>query len=492
MTEPAPPPQGAPVHSGHGRSLLSESLSLFRTTGRLLARHWLPLAVIAVAGVAAHWYLLDLAVWLGRFGAVPGMLGLSLVPFSTMLAVIGMLLVLRRRERSRHVAVDLLAATGSVLLPFLVVYQSGGRLDDDLRHHSYFGIQDDFSRFETTDIDGAARIPDAASTLVLAIVGAALLGRLIGGYFVTSGRFWKGRDDPRRTALQALVGYLELVWIVLGAYVVGSLVATAVGWLGSRAVTHWVMDLWAGVRIDFPVIGGVGDWAIGAIGPVAAALGTALIVPIAWLAIGTIIYGIEASDVIADDEVARLGGRAPLLSRITRRFGDTTITKAWHALAEPNGRFGALMGGMAMIVRAGWITVLVFCLGYVLITQIPYLVWGVARLLAGNITTLGWFALWDPLDVIAEVLVLMVSAALLAAAADSLLQRYGANPSLRLPLPRRRENADQLGYARGTTNPGADPAWGDRSPSGITTPQAAPEPAAGTHRLGQSVTGSLK
>ncbi|TDE91632.1 hypothetical protein EXU48_15940 [Occultella glacieicola] len=473
------------------RSLLDESLSLFRTTGRLLRRHWLPLAVIATAGVAAHWYLLDLSVWLGRFGAVPGMLGLSLVPFSTMLAVIGMLLVLRRRERSRHVIIDIMAATGSVLVPFLVVYQSGGQLQDDLRHHTYFGLQDDFSRFDLADVDGTARIPDSTSTLVLGIVAVALVGRLIGGYFVTSARYWRGREDPRRTTLQAVVGYLEVVWIVLGAYVVTDLVGRSVEWLGSRAVTHWVTDFWADVRIELPVIGGIGDWLIGAIEPVGAALGIALIVPIAWLAIGTIIYGIEATDVIADDEVARVGGRAPLLNRVTRRFGDTTITRAWHALAEPNGRFGALIGGMAMIVRAGWVTVLVFCLGYVLITQIPYLVWGVARLIAGNITALGWFALWDPLDVIAEILVLMVSAALLAAAADALLQRYGANPSLRLPLPRRSATPAALAGSHPGTHPGAAPDPGDRPPSDIEAPPARPVPA-GTHQVGHWVTGSLK
>src|SRR5690625_4846094 len=141
---------------------------------RLLRVQWLPLLVIAVAGVAAHGYLQQLAIVLGRLGAVPGLLGLALVPFSTLLSLVGMLLVLRQRVGSRTVGRDLLAAIGSVLLPVLVVYQSGGGLTDDMRYHMRNGFFDDLNRLGLGGISGTPRIPEATSVTVLGIVAVAV------------------------------------------------------------------------------------------------------------------------------------------------------------------------------------------------------------------------------------------------------------------------------------------------------------------------------
>ncbi|MBK5250214.1 MAG: hypothetical protein JJE50_12430 [Actinomycetales bacterium] len=268
--------------AGAGKGLApGDGLALLRTAGQLFVEHWPALAVIAGAGVAAHWYLADLAVRLGRLGAVPGMLGLSLVPFSSLLAVVGMLLVLRRREQSRHVVADLVAAVGSVLIPFLVVYQSTGAMDDDLRNHAYSGVEDDLGREQVAGtIDTTLRIPAATSLTVLAIVAVAILMRAVGGRLVRTERLWSHREDPRRNALQVLVGYCELVWIVLGAYVITYALTNVQTWWDSRAVAHWLQGWWSTLEITLPTLGGVGRWLLGAAETLAWGASTALVVPI--------------------------------------------------------------------------------------------------------------------------------------------------------------------------------------------------------------------
>src|SRR5690606_2719287 len=97
-------------------------LGLLRTAWRLLTAHWWQLLAIATCAYVLHHYLIQAAVRVGRAGAVPGLLVFSLVPLVPLVATVLMLLVLRERHQSSGGLASFIAAIGSVLIPFLVVY----------------------------------------------------------------------------------------------------------------------------------------------------------------------------------------------------------------------------------------------------------------------------------------------------------------------------------------------------------------------------------
>ncbi|WP_022918847.1 hypothetical protein [Ruania albidiflava] len=421
-------------------TLWQELRSLLTTMVRLLQVHWLPLLVIAIAGVAAHGYLRQLAIVLGRLGAVPGLLALALVPFSTLLALVGMLLVLRRRVGSRTVARDLVAAIGAVLLPFLVVYQSGGRLTDDMRHHMRNGFFDDLNRLGLEGVAGTPRIPEATSLTVLGIVTVAVLARAVTERVAENDRLWRDEEDARRVTLRILAGYCELVWIVLGAFVVTYALGSLAGWWRTRAVVHAVGTWWSDLSGELPSFTGAVDWLVGGVEALVAAAGTVLLVPLAWLLVGVLVYGIRVSEVISLDQLT--SSRRRIVAGFAAQTADPRIQRSWRRISEPKGRFGVLVGAVGMLTRAGWALISVYCLLYVLITLVPYLVWAVARALLPMFDLAAWQSWGDTIESLAEVGTLLLSSTLLAAAADRLLQRFGAPPGLRLvrqrvsPAPR--------------------------------------------------------
>ncbi|HIZ34274.1 MAG TPA: hypothetical protein H9815_00735 [Candidatus Ruania gallistercoris] len=439
-------------------TLWAESRALIGSVLRLLRMQWLALLVIAIAGVAAHAYLGQLAIVLGRFGAVPGLLALALVPFSTLLTLIGMLLVLRRRVASRTVGRDLIAALGGVLLPFLVVYQSGrgGGLTEDMRSYMLAGFWDDVNRLGIENLTGTPRIPEATSVVVLGIVAVALTVRVIAERLVERDSLWRDQEDPRRMTLQVVAGYCELVWIVLGAFVVTYLVSGLAGWWRTRAVVHGVDTWWQGVSERLPTLADSVGALVSGIDAVIGAAGTVLVVPLAWLLVGVLIYGIRARDVVTLDG---LPGRDRLLmSRVAATVQDPRVLRSWQRITEPKGRFGMLVGAIGMISRAGWALISVYCLLYVLISLVPFLVWGVARALLPGMDMTGWRAWEVTIASTAEVLTMVLSAALLAATSDRLLHRFGAPTGLRLIQRRRRKAQPARRTPAATQAPAGAPA----------------------------------
>lgn len=404
-----------------------------RTAGELLRHHWLPLLLIAAGSLVVQHYLFVLVIWIARSGAVPGLLGLSLVPFVPMLAVVGMLLVLRRRQRGQSPFADMLAAVASVLVPFLVVYQGTGGLDADFLQYTDQGIQDDFARAEPGEISSVDRIPVGDSLIVVAVVLAALAMRSLGSRVVYAKRMWRQHEDPRRLALQIGVGYAEVVWIVLGAFSITYVVRQFRSWWESRVAARWFEGILDRLEVLWPMFGDLAPWLSALAGYLLAGAIAALLVPIAWLAIGVIVYGVQAADALDIEDLERISRSNKALKKLTGRVGMDTITRAWRLLSEPGGKFGAMLGAGLMILRTGWIQVLMFCLAYLLIAQIPTLVWTVVAQLAPPLGLGDWRGLAPLVDTVAQVPTLVLSAVVLAVGADALLSQFGAPSWLRLP-----------------------------------------------------------
>lgn len=416
-------------------------LGLLRTAWQLLRAHWWQLLAVASCAYVAHHYLMAAAVWTGRHGAVPGLLVFSLVPMVPLLATVLMLLMLRRHEHHGGAAA-FITAIGSVIVPFLVVYESQGAFLEDLGEYFNAGFWDDVNSpqgvWGTDEIDTLARIPEATSPIALPVVVAAFLLRGIGTRLLDRERLWEGDRTPRwlQPALRLAIGYAEVVWIVLGAVVVKAAVSGLnTWWLGSR-LGDALMDWWESVRVSLPSVGALGDWVSTAFGALLDGVVTGLLTPLAWLAIGVVIYGLTAVEGITEESVVDSMQRRQRLSGLTRRVSPAVVSLAWRRIADPEGRFGALLGGGAMILRSRFVPLLTFCAVYtVVVTVVPYAVWDIARGLGAPFDYLDWVAAYTPVAAVASIVGLCLTAPLLAAYADALLIRFGAASQLRLDQP---------------------------------------------------------
>lgn len=403
---------------------LRESADLLRATALLLARNWLPLLSIAALSLLAHELLSRLAVAAGLVGAVPGFLALALVPLASLAALVGMLLVVRSREARHSNLWGVVAAAGSVLVPFLVVYESRGDLRADLI---------DYVRGTLYEQLGAETIisalPQIASWLVLGIVVAALIVRAAGTRLVSQSR-WATVEGPRRGLLHVVLGYAEAVWMTLGAWVLAGVLGGLAAWWSARAVVQQVDEIWERVRVNLPSLGALGDWIVSVVPVLTDAVVTGLVVPISMLTIAVIVYGLQIADTVSPDEVVR-AVRSGRWTALTNRVADAPLRQAWNRLSDTEGRFGALAGGLALVLRSAFAPVLAYCMLFTLVAQLDVVVWWLARLVLGWRTELVWDALYVPLGGISEMLTLVLTVALTAVFADRLLMRFGARGQLR-------------------------------------------------------------
>ncbi|GAB2603868.1 hypothetical protein [Pseudactinotalea suaedae] len=415
-------------------------LGLLGTAWRLLAAHWWQLVAIAACAYVAHDLVMRLALLAYRAGALPGLLVFSLVPLVPVVAIVLMLLVLRRRQGASGGFAAFVAAIGSVLIPFLVVYESQGDFSDDLSEFLYGG----FTQVQEAQwgIDGVepgafdALVPDAGDPLLLAVVVVAFLLRALGARIAARDSLWQGSGARRglRVTLRSLVGYAEIVWIVIGAVVVNTTVKGLHDWWQQRRLGRSLDDWWQSVTVSFPTFGDVGAWLATVVGTVLDGVVTGLVTPLAWLTIGVVIYGLSAAEGISEDEVVTAMQRQSRLKKVTQRVSPAVISLAWRRIADTEGHFGALLGGVAMILRSRFVPVLVFCLVYTAATTwLPYLLWDIPRSLLTRFDYVDWLALYGPMQAVSQILVLCVTAPLLAAFADALLTRFGAQSQLRLP-----------------------------------------------------------
>lgn len=392
---------------------------LVRGAALVLARNWLPLLAIGAASLLGRELVSDLAVSAGLVGAVPGFLTLALVPLVSLAALVAMLLVVRRRGASSSHLLGVVAAAGSVLVPFLVVYESRGDLRADLI---------DYVRGTLYEQLGAeaviSSLPQIASWTVLGIVVAALVVRAVGARLVDTDHLG-ARDGRLRGVLHVVVGYAEAVWVTLGAWVLTGILAGLGVWWSGREIARSMSSGWARVRESLPSLGAFGDWVLGAVPVVTDAVITGVLVPLSMLTIAVIVYGLQVADTVRPDDVVAAVRRGPWTG-LTSRVRDVHLRQAWRALSDTEGRFGALFAGIALVLRSAFTPVLVYCVLFTVVAQLDLVVWWLARTVLGWRDELVWEALYAPLGGVAELITLVVTVALTAAYADGLLTRFGA------------------------------------------------------------------
>jgi hypothetical protein len=409
------------------RDAARDAVGVLATAGRLIGRHWPVLVSLYLAGSVGRELAMRAAVRTSEVDGVLGFLVLVLAPLTTLAALVLMLRVIRSSlPWMRLAAADsneqtvvagsrprtLLNYLGSALVPFLAVYASYGYLKEDVSEYGYrvfaaaaFG---DAEIFNGKRIDVLSRLPFTFGAVLGGVVVVAVGLRWLLSRF-------EGR--PRLGWLGILGAYVEVLWITIVAWTLADFQGTATDWARDRRATHWAEDTWSTVLDAFgPLaapVGAVATW----LGDLLGSADAVLVVPLAWLTVGAVVYGHRVAPPPPDGELLRAASRrwSVVPGPVRRVFGTLT--------SDVSQRFAPMVDGVRLVIRAGLAPMLLFCLAFLVAQEGAKWLWELERLVIGprDLQTV-WMALDEPLKVFNDLVSTVLLVCLLGAAIDRLLR----------------------------------------------------------------------
>jgi hypothetical protein len=396
---------------------------VFLTAGRLLLRHWPALLTLALLGAAIRNAALWAAVQLSDVQGQLGQLMLVVAPLGYLLPIVAMLMVCRRSLPSLQVAGELVEVAPterrqlrlvdvavSVLLPFLVVYESYGLLSSDIERFRNLAAADEFFQQAAGPIsyDFQGRLGIYSLQVALAIVAVAWVAR------------WALGRIERAVGLYALAFVGAFVEVYYTAQLAGQSVVIrqrGEAWLRDRVAVRWLESAYDAVADALGPVAGAFRWLVDATQAAFGSFDAVVVVPVAWLTLGAVVLGYRLAEqvpVAAVDEDAPAG----LLRSI---------------LVDVRERFSALFGGLRLLAAAGLAPMLVFSLLFLVVVRVPALL---AYLVRGLVGPQPWdtsYAFDPALSAVGFALSMALTAPLLAAAVDWLIRTRTAQRSQAAP-----------------------------------------------------------
>lgn len=347
---------------------------------RLLVAHWPVLLVIFLLGAAAR----ELVLWgsfeLSKEHPVLASLTVTLAPLATLTALILMLRhvmpSLRHVEgpQQRETMSQRLRVISGALIPFLAIYAAQGYLRDDMRRFVNETWADEwlstnwFAGESASDRTiGTVDTPILVGTVVAALVLRWLLDRL---------------DLPERHyGFGFLAAWLEVIWLAFAAKSLATEWGRAWSWVGDRRAVDTVVGAWDRFTTALGPAGSVLDtvssWIWGIIGDV----DVLIVVPLAWLVVGAVVYGRSLGDPVpppavdVPERVARRVRSVEELAAVVRARQRLSMLPEWlrswlaGPLASFTSRFASLGKGLRTLARAGLVPMLTLCLVFLLARQ---------------------------------------------------------------------------------------------------------------------------
>jgi hypothetical protein len=409
---------------------------------RLLWRHWPVLFALFLAGFGGRELVMIAAVHVSDVHGVLGFLVLVLAPITTLTALVLMLRTVRPSlpwlAAAGRAATDLgtgrpralLDHLGSVLVPFLAVYASYGYLKRDTSEYLYRVWQaETLSNAEIFTapgkVDVAHRLPFVVGAVLFAVVAVAVTLRWLLAR-------WEGAR--RRPWLGLLGAYVEVIWITLIAGLITQLHGSATDWLAERRVVRWLTDLWNSTVDSLGPLArpvhGTGSWLWGLL----ADIDVVIVVPLAWLAVGAVVYGHKLAAPLPDHDFSSAAAqRWSIVPGAVRKVAADLST-------DVRSRFAPLIDGVRLLVRTGAAPMLLFCVAFVVAQTASAWLWELERLVIGpQDLNVVWRPLSGPLSVLNDAVGTVLLACLLGAAVDRVLRVPGlaspAGPDAPTPPP---------------------------------------------------------
>ncbi|WP_377641399.1 hypothetical protein [Oryzobacter terrae] len=348
-------------------AMVGSALVVLRDAARLLVGQWPTLAAISLLGIIGHNGFLWFSVWLSGhrgWGLVTAVL-LPLVPISSLVALV---LMLRHAGRYEATLAPLvtdtagprlkarLALLASTLIPFLTLYVAQDRLEQDRRAFVNTAVSTEF-------ITSGFWNPDRDTDRGALVVGAALFG-LVAVAFVLRTALDRFALPARHLSWGVLAAYVEVLWLFLLASQVSSSKDEVRGWLEDRRLSAWALDRWESVTERLgPLTAPVRDLG-GQVLEVVANADQTIVLPIAWLTVGAVVFGRELAPPRGPERTRRWREKVP-------PWVDRGVGEATSSIAE---RFGALARGVRLLAVAGLLPMLLFCVAFLLAGQAGTLV----------------------------------------------------------------------------------------------------------------------
>jgi hypothetical protein len=344
-------------------------LDVLRTAGRLLWRHWPVLLALYLGAILARYVVLEAAGWVGSYDAVAGSLLLPIAILARLVALVGMLLVLRDGMRQLRAIAPLPAdartrrreffdALMAGILPFFAFYAAWGYLREDAAAYSARVLEQSTGRdfaeaFGGPDAGGDGLGGDITLTpITVAIVVVAFTLRWLLKRYRNRLPKWFG----------VFAAYLEAVWVYFAAVVISIGLGHLTSWIGSRQAMVWLADFRETIASAFVPLAWLWEaveWVLGEAGGI-------ILLPVAWLTIAGVVYGqavapkAVAADELGADIVRRVRERyRSLPQRLRMRLADI-----W---GEVVSRFTPIGRAVVLMWRAGPVLIGGFVLLYTLL-----------------------------------------------------------------------------------------------------------------------------
>ncbi|HEY3687214.1 MAG TPA: hypothetical protein VGL93_29525 [Streptosporangiaceae bacterium] len=395
-----------------------------------LGGRYLPWLVLWFAGgQLARWVLPWLAAEIGR-GSHPELrrVGVVLLFVLFLLATatlsVGMLYMLRRRTASDDEPgerfVDVL---GRSLLPFMIVYVAWGLLFKDAATFSFADLKRTFNHLN--DPGETYVIPDIR--VAWALAGGSFLIRML-----LERRHMSQREKGRPGRMSGLAAaFFETAFTLFGISSAAVTFGQASDWLSGRRA-------WVGASSALNNIGEALPWLAdlwGRLGDLLALAKDGLILPLVWLTIAAIVYGVEVHDHREVLGGTRLGGAAERLSGMRglmrRPLGGLS--------ADFRDKYLPLAYAVRLVWRGGIPLFAAFALCYGLSEVVAQQAWLAATWLIGPRDMGTWHVLIVPVnfgrDLIQQVLQIAVLAAAYGLITERIAEREAERVSARAAGP---------------------------------------------------------
>ncbi len=411
------------------RDAVRDAISVVLHGIRIIGMHFPVLLTIYLLGAAGRGAAIWGAVLLSKHNSLLGALLVPLAPLCTLTALI---LMLRAVSPSLHftrfdavaegeetpqapqVVRERLGLLASTLIPFLAVYAAQGYLKEDTFAFVNAATADEFNNNTDLWFHGGhadvGRAAIASENWLWGIVAVAFVLRWLVNRF----------DLPSRNVSFGLAAaWFEVTWVTLFAHQIPRMFGAVKDWVDGRVAVVWAQNLWHSVIDALGPIGGPVEaaraWFWGVLGDFDAIV----IIPVAWLTVGAIVYGRTISAPSGPEKP-----RAHLDRRLSRLPGPVGRW-AGDFVDDFTSRFAGLAKGLRTLAVAGLVPMLLFCLVFVLALQAKYLTYELIRVLTGPLDPTDSTAFSPWMDVVAGAVYTLVVVGLLAAAVDRVIRRQG-------------------------------------------------------------------
>ncbi|MFT3888444.1 MAG: hypothetical protein QM713_09830 [Arachnia sp.] len=393
--------------------------------GRALAAHWPQLIALFLAGWTGRMGFLWLATVVSDVSPTVAVLILPLAPMATLLSFVLMLRALAPTLPAFSGMVEPagvrarwtknLTVAGQVLIPFLAVYASSGLLKQDVAVFLTDSTVDESMNTAVQNIDWGRADYAPGLTIVAFVVVGLVLRKVISILGLVE----------KHLAWAAFAAYLEVLWIMTLANALTAQIDTVGEWVMSRRVVAAVVDWWEAVVAFARTWGG---WAVAVVDAVAGMLGnlgSVVVVPVAWLAIGAAVYGhqLSASKLPMDshEEATKRIAKVPHpVRRVVSHVVEPVVTPVQNTL-----------DAIRKVAVAGILPMVMFCVVFLVASGVQSVVALFMRAVVGPGPTLRQFALEPYVTLVERGVYFVLVLALLAAAVNAvvLAQPKPAAPS---------------------------------------------------------------